>query len=233
MTPEQILGEVEELLRTLPPTSVFIQKPEETAEWCGRAGAVFALVGPTHSVEFFATMQRLRSDRHSQDRALLDLPRLLHQARYALRMQTVGPASTAIGTGAVFHYFDEVRQIIEGAASDLLFVDPYLDAEFVARFLPHAKPGVPIRLLTRKGVDKLVPAVHLFASQTGARIAVRGSADLHDRFVIVDGQAAYQSGASFKDGAKHSPTTLVQITDAFQALHDQYEQRWQAGQVHL
>lgn len=40
------------------------------------------------------------------------------------------------------------------------------------------------------------------------------AAQLGDRYVFVDGKACYQSGASFKDGAKLTPTTLTQITDA-------------------
>ncbi len=232
MTPEQLLGEVEDLLRTMPSRVVFIQSPADVVEWSGRASAVMELVGSTLSVQFFSAMQGVNGSRHIQDASLVVIPRLLHQARFTLRMKTVGPISTAVGAGHLFDYFDEVRQIIEGATGDLLFVDPFLDAEFVARYLPHVKEGVVIRLLTRKGVDKLLPAVDVFSEQHGARIQVRGSGDLHDRFVIVDASAAYQSGASFKDGAKRSPTTLSQITDAFRPLHHQYETLWHTAQVH-
>jgi hypothetical protein len=49
----------------------------------------------------------------------------------------------------VFDYFDEIRKIIQLAKRDLLFVDPYLDADFVSRSLPHVGSGVAIRLLAR------------------------------------------------------------------------------------
>jgi hypothetical protein len=166
-------------------------------------------------------------------RGVGEVQRLIHQARYGLRLKTVGPISSAIGAGAVFDYFDEVRQIIETASSDLLFVDPYLDAEFVSRYLPHVRADVAIRLLTRKGLDQLMPAVQAFSTQSGHVIHVRSSADMHDRFVIVNGRAAYQSGASFKDGAKRAPTTLTQVTDAFADVQRQYEDRWRSGTVHL
>jgi hypothetical protein len=74
--------------------------------------------------------------------------------------------------------------------------------------------------------------VEAFVVQHGSSISVRSSQDMHDRFVIVDGTEAYQSGASFKDGAKKAPTTLTQITDAFAVLKAQYEDRWNAGTVH-
>ena len=59
-------------------------------------------------------------------------------------MKTIGPVNAAMGHSRIFDYFDEVRKIIEHAKQDLLFVDPYLDAEFVSRYLPHVAAGVSI-----------------------------------------------------------------------------------------
>jgi hypothetical protein len=146
-------------------------------------------------------------------------------------MKTVGPVNAAIGHGQVFDYFDEVRRIIEPAKQDLLFVDPYLDAEFVARYLPHVTKGVPIRLLARERLATLLPAVDLYSRQFGAPVQVRSAPGFHDRYVIVDRAACYQSGASFKDGAKAAPTTLTQITDAFPVVRQTYEDLWNAAKV--
>jgi hypothetical protein len=41
----------------------------------------------------------------------------------------------------VFDYFDEIRKIIELAKQDLFFIDPYLDSEFVSRYLSHVDPS--------------------------------------------------------------------------------------------
>jgi len=61
-----------------------------------------------------------------------------------------------------------------------------------------------------------------------------GSIDgFHDRYVIVDGRSCYQTGASFKDGAKKSPTTLTEITDAFEAVSETYENPWAAAKVDI
>jgi hypothetical protein len=49
----------------------------------------------------------------------------------------------------------------------------------------------------------------------------------------VDGLSCFQSGASFKDGAKKAPTTLTQITDAFTAVLETYEQLWTKSEVVL
>jgi hypothetical protein len=146
-------------------------------------------------------------------------------------METVGPVSAPVAQGQVFDYFDEVRKVIEIAKQDLLFVDPYLDAEFVSRYLCHVSPGVTVRLLTHKKLGTLLPAVDLFAAQSKLTIQVRSDPNLHDRYVFVDRNTCYQSGASFKDGAKSAPTTLTQTTDAFAAVLQTYEGIWAKAKV--
>ena len=156
---------------------------------------------------------------------------LLHQAQHDLHMETQGPMTVAVGSKKVFEYFDEVRKIIELAGQDLMFVDPYLDAEFVARYLPYVPTGVNVRLLTRVKLAMLLPAVDAFVRQDAIGVEVRSAPNFHDRYVFVDRLSCYQSGASFKDGAKSSPTTLTQITDAFTAMLKTYEDVWNRAKV--
>jgi hypothetical protein len=147
-------------------------------------------------------------------------------------MTMVGPTSVAIGQGATFDYFDGVRKIVATATVELFIADPYLDAEFASRYLPLVPPGVSIRLLTGdKTLATLVPAVEAWATQHGTKIGVRVAAHQHDRYVFIDGKECYQSGASFKDGAKNAPTTLSQIIDAFDAVQQTYETKWSAAKV--
>jgi hypothetical protein len=159
---------------------------------------------------------------------------ILYQAQNDLRMQTAGPVNIAVGQGRVFEYFDELRKTIELACQDILFVDPYLDAEFISRYLPHARSGVVVRLLTtEKKISTLLPAVDLFCQEKGRTVYVRTAAvGLHDRYLFIDSAGCYQSGASFKDGARNAPTTLTQITDAFDAVWKTYEAIWAGGRVH-
>ena len=156
---------------------------------------------------------------------------LLHQAQSDLRLETLGPANVAIAQRMPFQYFDEIRRIIELARQDLLFVDPYLDAEFVSRYLPHVTAGVTVRLLAREKMATLLPAVDAFIQRAGATVEVRSTPHFHDRYVFVDKVSCYQSGASFKDGAKSAPTTLTQITDAFDPVLKTYEDKWSGAKV--
>jgi hypothetical protein len=123
---------------------------------------------------------------------------ILQQARWDLRMRTTGPLSVAVNRGQPFDYFEELRKLIVTAQSDILFVDPFLDADFVARYLPHIRAGVTVRLLTSKLLPVLLPAVDQFIQQHHASIEVRKfSARPHDRLLFIDRAQCYLSGASF------------------------------------
>jgi hypothetical protein len=231
---EQLLAELEDLLRTMPDQATIRHDTGENFSWLGRAAAIIEQWDEKKGVLFNEYLTKfhdvLARPSHEGWRQMLVL---LHQARNDLRMRTIGPTNIAITRGHVFDYFDEVRKIIELANRDVLFIDPYLNSEFVARYLPHIRNGVEIRLLTSddKKLAQLLPAVALFTQQSGYAVNVRSTKGLHDRYIFVDRGSCYQSGASFKDGAKQAPTTLTQITDAFDAVWETYDKLWTAAKI--
>jgi len=230
LTKEQLLAEVEDLLRTMPSMAKIRESLPENYAWMGRAAAVIEKWQPTKTFGLRLSFQKATNIRLGPD-GYTEIAVLLHEARSALRMETVGPVSVAIDHGMVFDYFDEIRKTIETAKQDLLFVDPYLDAEFVSRYLGHIGAGVTIRLLAREKLVILLPAVDAFVQQSQANLQVRSAPNFHDRYIFVDHAECYQSGASFKDGAKRAPTTLTQITDAFGAMRQTYESMWASAKV--
>jgi len=232
MTKEQLLAEVEDLLRNMPPAENIHLHTAENFSWLGRVAAVIGHWDGLKASLLEDYLDKLHSPfARDSDEGMRKLMTLLHQARHDLRMQTVGPVNVAMAQGMVFDYFDEVRKIIEAAKLDLFFVDPYLDAEFVSRYLPHIRPGVTARLLAREKLQTLLPAVDTFAQQSKVKIEVRSAPNFHDRYIFVDRSACYHSGASFKDGAKTAPTTLTQITDAFAPVLQTYEDLWARAKV--
>jgi hypothetical protein len=231
-----LLGELDDLIRTMPSLSNSSGHTPDHLQWLGRASAAMSSWNRIKATAVFEPhVARLVSSSHPllARKQANQILMLLHQARSDLRLATAGPMSVAVPTGSVFDYFDEVRKVIEEAKSDLLFVDPYLDAEFVSRFLGAVAPGTAVRMLARERLTSLVPAATLFASQAGLAIQVRAAPGFHDRYVFVDAAECYQSGASFKDGAKKAPTTLTQIVDAFAAVQSTYESLWISAAVHL
>jgi len=230
MIDEQLLAELEDLLRAKPEN--LTSGDADAIEWLGRALAIIENSGSFQSVTaigYVRTMQNKIIGGLVRDSAKSDLMVVLSQIRASLRMKTIGPVSTAIGQGMVFNYFDEVRKIISSATKDILFVDPYLEAEFVSRYLPYIPSNVRIRLLASKRLDQLIPAVETFSKQNNISIEVRSTNNIHDRHFFIDGISGFQSGASFKDGAVKAPTGIIQITDAFPAVQKTYEDMWEAS----
>jgi hypothetical protein len=230
----QLLSEVEDLIRTMPPRATLRHQTDENLAWFGRARALVGAWNGTSAPVFCHHVDNFIGDPDAL-RAGTAYPKLmaiLHEARFDLRMKTTGPLSVVVNRGQPFDYFDEVRKVIAAAQSDLLFVDPYLDADFVSRYMPHIRSGVTIRLLTSRMLPVLLPAVDQFAQQHNVSVEVRTpGARPHDRYVFVDKAQCYLSSASFKDGGRLSPATLQQIADTFVELSRIYEAEWASAAV--
>ncbi len=232
LAPEQLLLEVQDIIRSMPGPRDFGANADVCIPWLGRANAAMnqwdaprSMIHFEPEVRKYATLQA-NADRVNFTPFRQHLLMLLHQAESDLRLRTSGPLSIGVSAGRVFEYFDELRKLIETAKSDLLMIDPYLDAEFVSRYLNFVSQGTKVRMLARERISTLKPAVAAFVAQSGLSVEIRSVGGFHDRYLLVDGQACYQSGASFKDGARKTPTVLVQITDAFASIKATYEQLW-------
>jgi hypothetical protein len=229
---EQLLAEIDDLLRTKPERATIRHDLDVNHAWVGRASALVTQISVPLSFAFNRHVEAFWHQPSALEagRALHSIMTILHQARQTLRLQ-VGPVAVAIEHGAVFDYFDEIRKVVESATADLFFVDPYLDAEFVGRYLPQVQVDVAVRLLGKEKMASLIPAVSMFRQQSGLNVEARKAASGHDRFIFVDGAACYQSGSSFKDGAKTAPTTFTQMLDpaVISAMNAVFEGMWQAA----
>lgn len=230
--PSQLLAEVDDLLAETPAYKDFASSDDSALEWLGRAGALVdawdftrsptahMLIGTAsrgNSVTLGATISTLRT--------------LLFQARASLQMRLPGRTTIAVGAGMTYQYFEGIRTAIAEARSDLFFVDPYLDADFVSRYLVHVSRETPVRLLAREKLPTLLPAVDALTRERAINIAVRSAAGFHDRYFFVDRVACYQSGASFKDGGRTAATTITQITDAATSVFQTYDTLWSTAKV--
>jgi hypothetical protein len=218
----------------MPTRGTIRHETEENLAWLGRVSALIEHWDPPKSILLRGYLDQLHGGllvAREAGEGVRKVVTLLHQARHDLRMKTLGPMNVAVGHGMVFDYFDEVRKIVEAAKQDVFFVDPYLDAEFVSRYLAHVAERVTMRLLTRERLVTLLPAVDAFVQQSKAQVRVRSAPNFHDRYIFVDKAACYQSGASFKDGAKTAPTTLTQISDAFGPVLQTYETLWTSAKI--
>lgn len=229
LTPVQLLAEIEDAIRSAPKHHT---SPDAIA-WLGRVTSLLKRWAPERSILIDSHARGSVGIAPSMAASeFSSVTILLHEARHDLRLNEVGPLSSAIDRGSVLDYFEEIRKVVVTARSELFFVDPYLDAEFATRYLPHVPTGVAVRLLGKKGIPALASAVDLAATQFGLAISLKSSSSLHDRFVFIDGVRGFHSGASFKDGARLTPTIFTEVTDALQSVQATYEQMWSAANVH-
>lgn len=230
MSPEDLFAQINDLLRTKPSEDTIHEASDETMSWLGRARAILDEWDAASGILIGSALNNIQSGNALRiARGYQELMTEIHRARHDLMMKTTGPLSVVIPSAMVFDYFDEIRKIIEIAEHEVLFVDPYLDADFVSRYLPHIPSSARIRLLTSdKKLRPLVPAVGEFIKQNKSNIELRSANDFHDRYVFVDDRC-YQSGTSFKDGVKNAPTIINQITDAYSAMRNTYEGMWKTA----
>jgi hypothetical protein len=234
ITREGLLGEIEDVLRVMPRREVLRMLNAENLALVGRMTAVMRRWDPVRSAAISLDISNMfNGDLKGSNQGYIALMTSLYEAREDLRLSTVGPVSLAIGQGMVFDYFDEIRKQIEFANTDILFVDRWLNSDFVSRYLPCAKAGVKIRLLSFAILESLVPAAELFAKQHNASIEIRSAQNFHERYIFIDGMTCIQSGASFKDGSRTAPATITQIKDAFPAMHQTYEAIWNNAKIEL
>lgn len=125
MNQEELLGEVEDILTTMPDRATLRHPTDENFAWLGRVSAFVEAWDAPKQIPLNAAMNQFHGQmaRDAQE-GLRKILTLLHQARHDLRMKTIGPVNAALGHGDVFDYFDEIRKIIEPAKQDLFFVDP-------------------------------------------------------------------------------------------------------------
>lgn len=132
MTDEELLAEIEDLIRNIP-------NPQFSSDtdviWAGQAKAVLNSWDSIRSALFRSNIDSaVNLSLGPRQTGLRKTAVALNEVRYELRMKTLGPVNVAVGTGMVFDYFDTLRKTIELAASDILFIDPYLEAEFASKY---------------------------------------------------------------------------------------------------
>lgn len=232
-SPAEFAAHFDALVRTMPPIATLSHDTPENHEWLGLAAHLVQETDNTRGLLFRMEMKKLYSgfNRMPGETEKL-LVSMVQQCKMEWRFKSSGPLAVAFEPRRPFDFFDEVRRYVESATTEVFFIDPYMDAEFVSRYLPFVKPGVTVRLLGSNKIMALKAAVEMYSAQTGTTIALRHSM-FHDRYLIIDGRECYQSSGSFNHGAATAASLLVQIVDAFDSIHSMYEARWAAGTVHL
>ena len=104
--------------------------------------------------------------------------------------------------GQIYDAFDCITKLIESAKSSIVLIDNYVD-ESTITMMGSKQSGVKVDIYSTS--MSLTAVVHQaeskFNSQYGG-LTLHQIANVHDRFLILDGQTIYLIGASLKDAGK-------------------------------
>jgi hypothetical protein len=102
--------------------------------------------------------------------------------------------------GQIFDAYKFVSDLFRTAEKSIIIADNYID-DTVLVHLTKLKAGVQIKIITKSISDQFRLDIKKFESQY-CPIEVKVLKNIHDRFIIIDGEVLYFFGASLKDLGK-------------------------------
>jgi len=221
---------VQRLIAAMPARDAFVARDPAIGPWIGEASALLQRWDSVRAVRFRQAVNNIGTALDFGEREYSNALAALHEARYDVELRAEVPTAAFVDKGKLHDYFKQVADLVAQAKVDLLISDRYLNADFVARYIPFVTKGARVRLLVRRPEATLLPALDPAAAQYELQIGVHAHDEVHDRYLFIDGAACYHSGASFADGGKTGPTMVAPIV-AFAELQAKYEAMWAGGAV--
>ena len=131
--------------------------------------------------------------------------------------------------GDRFHARQTLYHLLKRAAANIDIVDGYLDNE-VFDFLDAMDDTVVFRLVT--GPPKSLFTSQLLAFRSIRPVDVRSVTNVHDRFVVIDGQQAWHLGMSINGlGKKAGMISRIDDPSLKAQMLSDLEAWWRSGTV--
>lgn len=102
--------------------------------------------------------------------------------------------------GQIFDAYKFVSDLFRTADKSIVIADNYID-DTVLVHLTKLKAGVQIKIITKSVSDQFRLDIKKFESQYSP-VEIKVLKNIHDRFIIIDGEVLYFLGASLKDLGK-------------------------------
>jgi hypothetical protein len=135
----------------------------------------------------------------------------------------------AYDAGDEYAFYQDLRDSMAQAKTDIFIVDNYLNTEFFDLYVATVKPGVTLRIMTDQLRGNLGLVARKYANSYP--IELRSSPDVHDRHIFVDNHC-WAVGQSIKDAAKKKPTYMVELSAALApTMRKIYEDIWDRAVV--
>lgn len=226
MTPQILLANLRSLLKSKPPLEGRGNYTEEQFSWLGQAKAAISEWNSAESAPFNEAVDNLikNSDRRGNHGVVVAF---IHNVIARVENALPQKEGQAFGPGAAYDFFKALNDLIATAKTEILVVDPYLDAEIFDGYLDKVPDGVSVRLLLNKNAQNVQVAAKKFQIQFPSKLEMRRSSDIHDRAIFVDQTECWVLGASIKDAAVKKPTYLAPLaSDVASDKLKHYEAIW-------
>lgn len=190
--------------------------------WLGRAYAAIGEVGVGHGMDAvtFASATNYMATANWPTNAAQIRACVFRAYGVAERQVPSAVAGRFIPVKSPFEALVSVSRVLELAKSDVLVVDAYMDMKFLDSYAKAVPEGVAMRILAdsakRKRKATLKPAVEAWRKEYEDRRPLEArlspEEDLHDRYIILDGDKVFWLSQSFNGLAEKSPALLEVLT---------------------
>ncbi len=235
-----LYARLKQLVETMPQLQGGFTQPPETLLWLGRAHAAVNEVNLNHGMDsskFAHAMDNLGKAAPLGKIASNEIPAILYRALAAAeRNAPVGASSGFIAVGNSFDALTIIGKVLAAAETDVLLVDPYLDANALSEFATQMREGVQVRLLADERDVKpgFPPAVAAWIRQWDSRRPLQARLSppksIHDRFIQIDRSEIWLLSQSLNAFAARAPATVNKADpDVTARKMPAYEDLWGAA----
>ncbi|MBN2857686.1 MAG: ORF6N domain-containing protein [Candidatus Delongbacteria bacterium] len=119
--------------------------------------------------------------------------------------------------GQIFDAYKFVSDIFRSAEKSIVIIDNYVD-DTVLVHLTKVKKGVAVKIITKSISDQFKLDLKKFGEQYFP-VDAKVLKNIHDRFIIVDGNIVYQIGGSLKDLGKKLIAFMVMDKAGFEVIN--------------
>ncbi len=135
----------------------------------------------------------------------LEVKQLEHNQKFnkifdAIEQKEISPKQGIIYDGQIFDAHVFVSKIIRSAKKSIVIIDNYID-DSVLTLLTSRRQSVELKVYTKSISKRLALDIKKFNEQYG-QLDCEELKNIHDRFIIIDENEIYHSGASLKDLGK-------------------------------
>lgn len=185
--------------------------------WLASVGALLSRLGISHQTNFRASFSTLASYwKPAVNQIQGQVLDAIEELKLELELDGRSEFGSAYAPGDVYRFFADLKNIVNGAQTGLMVIDPYFDGTAFDAYLSSAPSGIAVRVLADRYASDVATYVDKHRLQYKSLLELRSSKELHDRIVLVDDDAAWIMGGSIKDAGKKA-TYLIPLASPIAA----------------